>query len=103
MHAAKPRVAVVTGGSGGIGHYICLEMARSGWDICLGYHRHEDQAHEIVDHAVHGGQALIDRVASSIPLGRASTPEEVAEVVDFLCGPKPSYVHGALNDIGGGR
>lgn len=54
-------------------------------------------------HEVHGGQELIARVAPTVPIGRAGTADEVAEVVAFLCGPLSSYVHGALLDVSGGR
>ena len=54
-------------------------------------------------HEVHGGEALIDRVGPTVPLGRAGTADEVAEVVAFLAGPLASYVHGALVDVSGGR
>ncbi len=54
-------------------------------------------------HAAHGGQALIDQASAHIPLGRAGTPDEVGEVVAFLCDARSSYVHGALIDISGGR
>lgn len=54
-------------------------------------------------HEIHGGQALIDKVAPTIPLARAGEPSEVADVVAFLLGAKSSYVHGALIDISGGR
>lgn len=43
-------------------------------------------------------QALLAR----IPLGRAGTVEEVADVVAFLAGPKAAYVHGAIIDVNGG-
>jgi 3-oxoacyl-[acyl-carrier protein] reductase len=43
-------------------------------------------------------EALLERV----PLGRAGTVEEVADVVAFLAGPKASYVHGAIIDVNGG-
>lgn len=54
-------------------------------------------------HAVHGGDDAVRRLGATVPLGRAGTPEEVAEVVGFLCGEASSYVHGALLDVGGGR
>jgi NAD(P)-dependent dehydrogenase (short-subunit alcohol dehydrogenase family) len=31
------------------------------------------------------------------------SPEEVADLVAYLLGPKSSYVHGALIDVSGGR
>jgi NAD(P)-dependent dehydrogenase (short-subunit alcohol dehydrogenase family) len=54
-------------------------------------------------HEVHGGQELLARIGPTVPLGRAGTADEVAEVVAFLCGPLSSYVHGALLDVSGGR
>lgn len=42
--AAAPRgVAVVTGGSRGIGAVTAVELARNGWDVCLSY-RADDEA-----------------------------------------------------------
>lgn len=54
-------------------------------------------------HEVHGGQELLARLGPTVPIGRAGTADEVAEVVAFLCGPLSSYVHGALLDVSGGR
>lgn len=54
-------------------------------------------------HEAHGGQALVNRIGPTVPIGRAGTAEEVAEVVAFLSGPLSSYVHGALVDVTGGR
>lgn len=54
-------------------------------------------------HEAHGGQDLVNRIGPTVPIGRAGTAEEVAEVVAFLSGPLSSYVHGALVDVSGGR
>jgi NAD(P)-dependent dehydrogenase (short-subunit alcohol dehydrogenase family) len=54
-------------------------------------------------HEAHGGQELVNRIGPTVPIGRAGTAEEVAEVVAFLAGPLSSYVHGALVDVSGGR
>ncbi len=54
-------------------------------------------------HEAHGGQALINKIGPTVPLGRAGTAEEVAEVIAFLAGPLSSYVHGTLVDVSGGR
>ena len=54
-------------------------------------------------HEAHGGQALINKIGPTVPLGRAGTAEEVAEVIAFLAVPLSSYMHGALVDVSGGR
>jgi 3-oxoacyl-[acyl-carrier protein] reductase len=43
------------------------------------------------------------KVLSAIPLGRLSTPEEVAAVVVFLASHESSYVTGITIDVSGGR
>jgi 3-oxoacyl-[acyl-carrier protein] reductase len=44
-----------------------------------------------------------DAVMATIPLRRPGEPEEVGELVAFLCGPDASYVHGQTINIDGGR
>jgi len=43
------------------------------------------------------------QVLSAIPLGRLSTPEEIASVVVFLASSEASYVTGITVDVSGGR
>ena len=47
--------------------------------------------------------AIRDAVYATIPLRRAGEPEEVGELVAFLCGPDASYIHGQTINIDGGR
>jgi len=54
-------------------------------------------------HVAAGDPDRIARVSASIPLGRAGTPEEVAEAVVWLLSEKASYVSGAFLNVGGGR
>lgn len=37
-----------------------------------------------------------------VPLGRHSEPQEIADVISFLMGPKATYVHGSIVFIDGG-
>jgi NAD(P)-dependent dehydrogenase (short-subunit alcohol dehydrogenase family) len=43
-----------------------------------------------------------EEVKRSVSLGRLGTPAEVAEAVEFLCGPKAGFINGALISVDGG-
>jgi NAD(P)-dependent dehydrogenase (short-subunit alcohol dehydrogenase family) len=45
----------------------------------------------------------VERMAPTVPLGRAGTPEEVAAAIVWLASPAASYVTGAIVDVTGGR
>jgi len=48
-------------------------------------------------------QEHIDYMMSRIPMGRVGQPEEVANLVSFLCSDQVSFSTGAVFDISGGR
>lgn len=50
-----------------------------------------------------GGQAVIDAVSPTVPLGRTGEAHEIAEAAIWLLSPAASYVHGAILDVSGGR
>ena len=54
-------------------------------------------------HAANGAPNRLERLAVTIPMQRAGTPEEVAEGVLWLLSPAASYTTGAILEIGGGR
>ncbi len=54
-------------------------------------------------HARAGRPERIEQLRSTIPLGRGGEPEEVANLIAWLCSPAASYVTGALIDVSGGR
>jgi 3-oxoacyl-[acyl-carrier protein] reductase len=54
-----PRVAIVTGGGGGIGKAICLRLAKDGHDVIVNYHRNEESARHIVSEINAGGTRAI--------------------------------------------
>ncbi len=63
------RVALVTGGSGGIGQAVCLTLASAGARVAVHYGRGREKAEETVE--------IIERLAASAPdtpAGPAATP-----------------------------
>jgi len=54
-------------------------------------------------HAPAGGRDRLARLSVEVPLGRAGTPEEVAECIVWLASPASAYVNGAILEVGGGR
>ena len=42
-------------------------------------------------------------IEKHIPLGKIAEPEQIAEVVNFLCSDQSSYIHGSVIDINGGQ
>jgi NAD(P)-dependent dehydrogenase (short-subunit alcohol dehydrogenase family) len=60
-------------------------------------------AREIAESSGSSVEAVFASRSANVPLGRFGTPEEVANVVLFLCSEEASYVNGAAIDVDGGR
>ena len=54
-------------------------------------------------HASGGEPGRVERVSTSVPMGRGGEAEEVAEAILWLASDKASYASGALLDVSGGR
>ena len=54
-----------------------------------------------IDAGMNSGRSA-EKVLDRIPLRRAGRPEDVADVVSFLCSPASSYVSGAVIPVSGG-
>jgi NAD(P)-dependent dehydrogenase (short-subunit alcohol dehydrogenase family) len=54
-------------------------------------------------HATSGDPERARRLSGAVPLGRAGTPEEVAEAIVWLLSGASSYVTGSVLDVTGGR
>ncbi|MDP3766792.1 MAG: SDR family oxidoreductase, partial [Dehalococcoidia bacterium] len=51
-----------------------------------------------------GGRAALARVVRDlVPMGRFGRPEEIADVVVFLCSERASWVTGACINVDGGQ
>lgn len=54
-------------------------------------------------HAAGGEPGRVERMKSSVPLGRGGMPEEVAAAILWLLSDEASFVTGAFIDVSGGR
>jgi NAD(P)-dependent dehydrogenase (short-subunit alcohol dehydrogenase family) len=54
-------------------------------------------------HARAGDPGRVDRLMASVPLGRAGSPEDVAEAVLWLLSDQSAYTTGTIIDVAGGR
>jgi 3-oxoacyl-[acyl-carrier protein] reductase len=82
--AFEGRVALVTGGSGGIGGAICRGLADAGAAVVVGYGRGADAARAVVrEIEAAGGRAL----ALGADMGDAEAPDRLVDEVERVLGP----------------
>jgi 3-oxoacyl-[acyl-carrier protein] reductase len=73
------KVAIVTGGAGGIGQAICHRLARDGFVVAVNYHRNRLKADQIVSAiAAQSGKALAIEADISTPSGVATLVERAS-------------------------
>jgi len=104
--------AAQIGGAGEWVHYAASKGALDTFTVGLA---REVAAEQIRVNAVAPGHVLTDlhassgdpdrpmRLAPTIPMGRAGTPEEIAEAVLWLLSPAASYTTGTILGVSGGR
>jgi 3-oxoacyl-[acyl-carrier protein] reductase len=86
------RVALVTGGSGGIGAAVCRALAAEGAAVAVGYSSGEEAAEDVAGEiADAGGRA----VALGADLAEPDSPAQLAGVAEQALGPVDVLVAGA--------
>lgn len=73
------KIAIVTGGSNGIGKATALELGKRGIGVILTYHSNKDSANEVVKEIEQNGESKA--VALKLDLSQKSTFEDFAQVV----------------------
>ena len=88
------KIALVTGGSGGIGSAVCRSLAAAGWTVGVGYYRAKDKA-----------EALAKELGGFPAYADVSKPEEVERMfaaagdVDLLVSNAGIAHYGLITDL----
>ena len=97
------RVAIVTGGNGGIGRGIALGLAEAGAAVAI-LGRNDEKNHRVLFDMtvpVHT-MPLNDEVLSRTPAGRWGQPEEIAGTAVYLASRASDFVTGTTIRVDGG-
>src|SRR6266404_3493167 len=78
------RTALVTGGSGGIGRALALQLAAEGTAVALGFRTSRESAEQLATEIAEQGRPI---VATEADLSKPEAPVELAEGVEFALGP----------------
>lgn len=85
-------IALVTGGSRGIGRATALQLAQEGYRVVVNYHRNQDAANDVVERVrAAGGSAL----ALCADIGDEQQVEGMFAVIDALGEPLGALVNNA--------
>src|SRR6266566_4562173 len=78
------RTALVTGGSGGIGRALALQLAAEGAAVALGFRTGRESAEELAAEIAEQGRPVVSIEAD---LSKPEAPVELAEAVEFALDP----------------
>jgi 3-oxoacyl-[acyl-carrier protein] reductase len=79
----RPRVAIVTGGAGGIGRAICRRLAEDGHHVVVNYRSRADRAADLVAEITAGGTARAIAVQADIATDAGAQALHRAAVGEF--------------------
>ncbi len=86
------KVAIITGGSRGIGRAVAARLSREGWAVCINYIEREDKARELMDAIrAEGREAMIYRA----DVAKRREVEAMAAAVRAELGPVSLLVSNA--------
>lgn len=100
------KIALVTGGSRGIGKATCIELAKNGYEVLINYNRNETAAQDTLDKVVEAGGegALIqfdvtdrDQLKSAILNWREKNPDQYISALVNNAGIKNDNVLPLMN------
>ncbi|MFE9098008.1 SDR family NAD(P)-dependent oxidoreductase [Streptomyces sp. NPDC007264] len=104
MNQLEGNVALVTGGSRGIGAAVAVRLAEEGADVVVTYEHNAERATEVVEqiHA-RGRRALAVRADSAVPEELTAAVDEAAAMagrLDILVNNAGVFLVGPLEDLG---
>jgi 3-oxoacyl-[acyl-carrier protein] reductase len=104
MNRLEGNVALITGGSRGIGAAVAIRLAEEGADVVLTYENSAERATEVVEHIkTRGRRALAIQADSSVPEAlTAAVAAEIAATVAHLASADGAYITGASIHVDGG-
>jgi 3-oxoacyl-[acyl-carrier protein] reductase len=104
MNEINGKVALITGGSRGIGAAVAVRLAEGGADVALTYERHTDRAEAVVDEIKGiGRRALAIQADSADPAAVTAAVDTTAATfgrLDILVNNAGVFLVGPLDDLG---
>ncbi|MFD6998995.1 SDR family NAD(P)-dependent oxidoreductase [Streptomyces mirabilis] len=104
MNRLEGNVALITGGSRGIGAAVALRLAEEGAHLVLTYEKNAERAGEVVEQIkARGPRALAIQADSAVPEALTAAVDEAAATfgrLDILVNNAGVFLVGALEDLG---